>query len=205
MRARQAYDEKPPTIRARAPSRVELEDEDIIASRPSRAPAVPPARRGRDPLPVLSVKLEQLGWTRTTWEAAGVCASALMRTLSARAVLVHLYDASHGEIRIVGAHGAHAQDLLGAVETVADCVFASAAVTNGKPVHVALAGLSSRLVPRRHDILKATTSLDIVPVVVDGRCIAIIEALDVAAAWKHAVVRAMTFTAEHLATAVSGL
>jgi hypothetical protein len=199
LRARQAYDATPPTIRSRAPSAVELDDNDIVESKPkSGSPPPPPSLR--DAVPVLSVKLEQLARARTTWEAAGVCASALLRTLSARAVLVHQHDSVRGELRIIGAHGPAAQDLLGGIESVSDCVFMSAAVTNGKSVHAELDGLSARLVAHRHALLKAT-SIDVIPVVVDGRCVAVIEVVDIPPAWRPSAPRAMAFAAERFGAA----
>jgi hypothetical protein len=191
LRAREAYGTTPPSIRRRAPSGVALDDDDIIESAPATL---------RDPVPVLAVKLEQLAQARTTWEAAGMCAAALVRTLAARAVLVHLYDPARDELRIIGAHGPGAEDLLGGVATASDCVFATAVVTNKKPMLLDLDGLSTRLLPSRHHDLKARELLALAPVVVGERCVAVIEAVDVAAPWRTAALRTLAFAAERLAT-----
>jgi hypothetical protein len=203
MRAHQAYQSEPPTIRDRTPTSetIELEDDDILEATPT-SPAPGATIQGkslRDPLPVLSVKLQDLTAARSTWEAAGTCATALVRVLLARAVIVHLYDQGLSELRIIGVQCRKANDLLGATEPLSDDLFASAVVTNGKPVQVAFEGLPPRMIPERIRRLDATSSLTAVPVMVDHECVAIIEVVDLDERFEQRALIACMFAADRLA------
>lgn len=192
-----------PTPRPREPSSIDLADADIVDAtpRPSTPPPVPrAAQRRKDPMTMLREAIGELGFFSTPWQAAGVCAAALAKTLGARAVIVHSYDARTSEIRIIGAVGPKADLLLGAAALAEDDFVASNVISNGRPVRMLLEGGLPRIAPERARTVAASESLVAVPVNCGGAVLAMVEVVDAAQTSVSCVDAAMAYAAGQLAS-----
>ncbi len=130
--------------------------------------------------------------SKTSWQAAQTCASAVAETLGARAVLVLSLIDAESKLRVIGASGSNASDHLG--ETISsDDFIASAVVFNERSVVLTFDdGAPSG--PARLRALGARASLIAVPIMAGGACVGVIEVVDATGHEGHAV-----GSVEHLA------
>lgn len=145
-------------------------------------PVDAPARvHGRRPHPVHVVRqmVGELDTRATLSQGAAVCAAVLSGMLRARAVVIHAYDPSTSELRVIGAEGVGAGDLLGATHDVDDDLVAWTVLANGNPMTLLLDGELPRFAPARLRRVGAARSLLAVPVVASSGCVAIVEMIDV--------------------------
>ncbi len=184
-----AYASSPPVIRERIDTlneegqnelRDEIEEAPISTIR-VKAPsplAVVSSAVFPDPAEVLFDTTYELEFVETTLEAAQVCASALLRALGARSVMVHFYDARRRELRVMAAYGASADEVVGSVENVDDDLTGGAALCNEKTVSIELDGALPRTAARRLERVGARSLVVATPAMVSGRCVALVEAID---------------------------
>jgi hypothetical protein len=163
----------PSGIRAIAPSVHELLDDDILEE---EVVVAPPAKR--DPIATLLEDIGDLELFGSAWQAAGICAAALVKALGAEAVLVHAVDAQAAELRIIGVHGAKTRNLLGECATVEDDFVGSTVASNGRPMTMRFDGELPRVAPPRLGLVEAKRSLVAVPVMASSGCVAVIEVVD---------------------------
>jgi hypothetical protein len=109
-------------------------------------------------------------------QTAGICASMLGATLRAEAVIIHVHDPRSGQLRVIGADGAGALDLLGAIHYADDDVLASALVTTGEPL-MQIGGEPLRRAPPRLRRFAGAPSYLAVPIMTSRGCIAIVEVI----------------------------
>jgi hypothetical protein len=156
----------PPRQRA---DTIDVEDGDIVAMR-----TAPPSSRSlriassRAPL-APRVARESL------WQMAARHAGALAVALGARAVLIHLHD-DH-ELRVVGAAGVDADDLLGESD-VAATDFVARTLRESRSLTMCFEAGLPRVAPARLRRIGARWSLVAVPVVVASTRVALVEAVD---------------------------
>jgi len=189
-RVHDSYSTRPPAIRERLPT-LELVEDDIIEAVPA-------------PVASLSTSLP-VTLAGTAWQAARACATALRQALEARAVAIHALSPWTDEFRIIGAQGPATDHLLGSVVATDEDIVTSALCANGKPWTLGLGDCPSRIRPDRVDVVGATRSLVAVPILVDGRCIGIIEVFDVNPKWARDAIDACTFAGERLAEQLAAL
>lgn len=137
------------------------------------------------------------------WQAAAFCASALARTLGARAVLVHLHDRVRDELRTIAVASKKPNDLLGEVTSVDDDVVALSVVANRKPMVLRFEGKLPRMIPERLRKLGASRSLHATPVLGKDRCFALVEVVDPCGPLALRTAEATAFVAERLARVLS--
>lgn len=217
----------PPPHRAPAPSTVDLADDDImevrpgappssrpisqIVAKPVRASMAPPAAiripqqavpkitlLKRDALERVKEAVGELQYFATPWQAAGVCAQALLKALGARAVIIHTYDTRSTELRVVAAQGPKADLLLGASALVEDDFVGSTVVANKKPMSMFIDGDLPRFAPERLRAMEATKSLVASPAIVKGEVVAMIEVVDAGEANAPVVEKAIAHVATQL-------
>jgi hypothetical protein len=131
---------------------VELGEQDIVEEAASKP--VPPALVAIDRF---------LSLPRTTWQAADVCASALVKGLGARAVLIH--ERCHdGTFRIIGVHGLRTHDLLGANEAGAHDLVVTTLRTTEQAVIFPIRSKLPPSAPNRFSVVGATHAVLVIPV-----------------------------------------
>jgi hypothetical protein len=146
----------------------------------------------------------ELEHAASSWQAASICAGALVKALGARAVVVHSHDLVRRELRTIGVHGDRVGDLLGGSDLSDDDLVASAVICNEKPVTMRFDGELPRLAPRRLEILGAPHTLVAVPAMAWGRCVGMIEVVDPDERVAARVADSASYVAERLAAYLSG-
>jgi hypothetical protein len=206
---------KIPPHRAAISSVVDLIDADIVETKaaPKSAPKVATRSSTPPPMPVkaspirlvkrgaLDVVKEAVGeleWFATPWQAAGVCAQALMKALGAGAVIIHTHDARTTELRVVAAQGPKADVLLGAAALVEDDFVGSTVVANKKPMSMFIDGELPRIAPDRLRAMGAAKSLVASPAITNGEVVAMIEVVDASEKDAALVEKAMAHVATQL-------
>jgi hypothetical protein len=127
---------------------------------------------------------------------AEIAAASLAATLDARAVVIHTHDPKTKELRVVGAWGENASGLLGETGSSDDDFVASTVITNREPLTMPLTAGLPRVAPRRLGVLGAARSLVAVPILSGGRCVGVIELIDVEAVLFARVVKACAAVGE---------
>jgi hypothetical protein len=148
-------------------------------------------------LDVVKERIGELEYFATPWQAAGVCAQALMKALGARAVIIHTHDAPRAEIRVVAATGPKSDALLGASALVEDDFVGSTVIANRKPMTMFIDGELPRFAPDRLRAVGAEKSLVTAPAIANDDVVAMIEVVD-AETTGATVERAMDYTAKQL-------
>lgn len=120
--------------------------------------------------------LEILG---NTWQAAAFSAAVLLKTLHARAVIIHAIHEPNAELRIIGVKGAETSELLGEITALDDDFVGSTVASNGRPLTMKLEGELPRVLPMRFRTVRASSSLVAAPIIEAGRCVGLIEVIDV--------------------------
>ena len=197
---------KIPPPRGRVSSVVDLADADIVEAKPAPSPSrkpisqviakpvrassvPPPIRIPANPVPKVTLlkrdavervkeAIGELEYFATPWQAAGVCAQALEKALGARAIIIHSYDPSTTELRVVAAQGPKADALLGASALVEDDFVGSTVVANKKPMTMFIDGDLPRIAPERLRAVGAAKSLLSAPAIAKGAVVAVIEVVD---------------------------
>jgi hypothetical protein len=174
----------PSALAGENPPALELSEDDLEEA-DAAARSVPPpcsTRRALQAIDRLREDIGDLELLGTTWQAAGVCAAALAKAVSARAVFVHSHDIARSEIRVIGAHGPGAQDFLGSAADVDDDFVAATLIANGRPLTLTFDGSLPRLAPERLRQVGAERALVAIPVMSPGgasaSCLAILEVVD---------------------------
>jgi hypothetical protein len=103
----------------------------------------------------------------------------MAKTLDARGVIIHRYDASARELRIIGVSGANTEELLGTVGDVDDDFIAMNVLASGQRMRVRVDGALPELTPRRLRALGTSRSIVALPVMRGPVCAAMIELVDV--------------------------
>jgi hypothetical protein len=129
---------------------------------------------------------------------ASIAAASLGAGFDARAVLIHVRDPETAELRVIGAWGEGASVLLGAVGSSDDDFVASTVVANGR-LTMDLTGGLPRVAPLRIEVLGAARSLIAVSIVASGRCVGLIEVVDVDESLTDRLAKACAAVAESLA------
>ena len=182
-------------------SRAPAEEEDLPET------AVPPSSspsdvHAGDPLAALVDRLKPLASMRTSWQAATLCASALQEVLRARAVVVRGLDVDTGELRVIGADSASADHLLGM--TTAVDPLSAASLQDARHQVVRLKGPSRpATLPSYARRMGVTCSVVLVPVVVAGRPVAVIEVFDPHERFEASGPRLAAHAAERLAISLA--
>jgi hypothetical protein len=149
------------------------------------------------PLPrVLATGLRRIERASTSWEAATITTEVLATTLKARTVLVLAHNEPKSELRIIGAAGAGAMDLLAQTVSTDDFI-SSAVLMNERSLALSLDADLPRDPERLHTI-GVESSLIAVPVISDGTCAGIIEVFDPTGTDGHVI-----GTVEHVARVVA--
>ena len=164
---------------ARALAEPELLADDDILEEVSTAPrtrSLPPPVR--DPLERLREAVGELEYLATPWQAAGVCAAALMRVLGARAVIVHTYDRKACELRAIAVESLAPTELLGAITDVSDDADLVRVVATGKASSVRFDGPTPRAVPDRLSAVAPKHGAVSAPAMAPEGCVALIEVVD---------------------------
>jgi hypothetical protein len=175
-----------------APARLPADEEPASGIR-SVSPSIP------DPLDILFDAVYELEFADSPESAALVCAKALQDALLAKAVVVHSHHLTRREIRVIGAVGPSASQVLGTVEPGEDDFVASTAICNGKPLTMTFHGELPRLAPARLSTLSASRSLVAVPILAWNRCVALIEVIDADDDYASRVADAVAYVGERLA------
>lgn len=152
---------------------MDLEDGQIVEVRTS---APPPLPRSRDAISDAITRV--LSTKGGPWQVAGRAAKEIVRILRARTVLVHLYDARRGEVRVIGADGRCGQDFLGTVEPADEDFVASTLLANGKSLTISFDGEIPRVAPERLHTMGAKRSLAAVPMRTKAGFVGMIEIVD---------------------------
>jgi hypothetical protein len=189
---------------------IDLDDDDYADETQPRTipPPLPPTSgitltADRDPADVLFDAIDELPLAKSVREAAEICAAALAKALSARAVIVHQHHLVRGELRAIAVHGWRAADLVGSCERANGTSPAARAVREQAQV-VTRVDEAPSIMPPRFVIVGAKSSVLATPVVSWGRCIALIEVVDADERWVHLGPAAATYVAKRLAEFVSG-
>lgn len=153
-------------------------------------------------LRAISAALDSLAVDATPWQVASRCASAVAEALEAHAVVVLHHDEDAQEARIIGLHGPRADGLLGSATRIADDYLFTAVLTNETPVVLRLDGTLPRFLPERHRALGGVQSLTAFPVLRDGRCVGVVELLDVAEERRRLAMDGCGLVARRLAVAL---
>lgn len=150
------------------------------SARPSAAPTAPPppASRARDPIDVLDETIGELEYFGTAAQAATICATALAKTLGARAVVIHQHDDKARQLRSIAVDGPKSRPLLGSATRVDDDLLASIVVATGKPTALSFDGTLPRIAPQRLRTAGAARSVVATPAMWAGSCVAVIEVID---------------------------
>jgi hypothetical protein len=156
----------------------------------------PSSRTPSDAAVNLTTAARELESAKTSWDAAATCARLVCEALGARAVLVLSF--SEETLRVIGAAGANATDLLG--ETIAPDDFISEAVLYNLRSLVLTFDDELPAAPARLRELDARSSLVAVPIIAEGRCVGVIEVVNPETHEGH-IVGAI----EHLARSLAGL
>jgi hypothetical protein len=109
-------------------------------------------------------------------QTAAICASMLGATLRADAVIIHVHDPRSGQLRVVGAAGVGASELLGGIHYADDDVFASTVVATSEPL-MQMGGQPLRRAPARLRQFAWARSYLAVPIMTSRGCIAIVEVI----------------------------
>jgi hypothetical protein len=148
-------------------------------------------------LGALRSRLADLPPKATVWQTAGVGAFALAGAVGARAVVVHAVDTKHSELRVVGAEGRRAHDLLGGTADIHEDLIGSSVLEFLASFTLNIEGSARDGLPERLRLLGATSSVHALPVMVGSRCVAILEVIDARAS--GACFGAMELLAERIA------
>jgi hypothetical protein len=168
---------------------VELPESDLLEASASPVP---------DPIARIREDVGDLELFGTAWQAAAFSASVLSKSLGARAVIIHAVDASTLELRIIAVKGGNTNDLLGETAVVDDDFVGSTVASNGRPLTMAFDRELPRVLPSRFATVGAKSSLFAAPLIVSGRCVGLIEVVDVAASAAAIVTDACALVAERL-------
>jgi hypothetical protein len=195
-----------PVVAAPAPAPVVAPEREAMLPAPAPlgvalpAPAVAMGRFGSltDPTDVLFDVLSDLGFADTLKSAATMCADALARALGARAVIIHMHDHAHSELRAIAAFGPRTTALVGSTEPSDDDFIASAVICNGAPVSMTFDGELPRLAPRRLRVIGVNRSVVAVPAMVWKRCAAVIEVIDADVRHAHRAADSASYVAQRL-------
>jgi hypothetical protein len=103
----------------------------------------------------------------------------LAKTLDARAVVIHRYDARVRELRIIGIEGPNSDGLLGSVANADDDFVAMNVLASEQTMTVRIDGELPELAPRRLRALGTSRSIVALPIMRGTACIAVIELVDV--------------------------
>lgn len=127
----------------------------------------------------LVASINKIRAANTPWTVAGGCATVLAKTLDARAVVIHRYDASVRELRIIGIEGASSDGLLGSVSNADDDFVAMNVLAGEQTMTVRIDGALPELAPLRLRALGASRSVVALPVMSGAACVALVELVDV--------------------------
>jgi hypothetical protein len=167
----------------------ELPESDLLEAPEPAAP---------DPMARIREDIGDLELFGTAWKAAAFSASVLSKSLRARAVIIHAVDAPTSELRIVAVKGASTSDLLGETAAVDDDFVGSTVTSNGRPLKMTFDRELPRVLPSRFATVRAQRSLVAVPLIASGRCVGLIEVVDVAASAEAIVTEACALVADRL-------
>lgn len=152
-----------------------------------------------DPTDILFDVLCELEFADTAKGAAQMCADGLARALGARAVIIHMHDDGHSELRTLAAHGPRTAALVGSTEPSEDDFIGGAVLCNGKPVSMSFDGELPMLAPRRLKVIGVNRSVVAVPAMIWKRCVAIIEVVDADERYAPRTSDAASYVAKRLA------
>jgi hypothetical protein len=161
-------------------------------------------RCGLTSLYKVAKSLEGIASGATSWQVAGGCASAIADALEARAVVIHHHDPVASELRSIGAHGPKSGDLLGGTMKADDDLVVTVVLTNERPLMLRIDGALPRFIAERHRLLEASRSIDVVPIVGGGGCVAVIEIIDVGEGREEHVLKACELVAQRLRAVLAG-
>jgi len=154
----------------------------------------PPSSSLLDPIPVVMVKLGDLGSVKSSEHAANVASSALSKALKAKAVLIHVV--SDSESRILGSDPTTAKDPFGVKDLAMDDGIASSVMTSKRPLTLRFEDESA--LPRRLALLGAERSYVCVPVTIDRGRVVIVEVVDADPRFGARVLDACEYVADRL-------
>lgn len=147
-----------------------------VAHTPVGVPPRAPALSRPSATELLFESMGDLPLFETPLEAASFCLNEIMRVMRGRAALVHLLDMPTGDFVCICAMGSRASSLLGS--RVTDDWMIEGAASRGAPLAMEYEGEASASPRPRHAFFGDPWNVIVVPVLLRGRCVAVIELVD---------------------------
>lgn len=147
-----------------------------VPARPASKPPSSPIDLSR-PREYLLDAMRKLQSLRTELQGGRHCLYELSRAIPARAGLLHLFDASKGHFECVLTTGARAERFLRSTIPQDDNL-THATILHGRPLKWDYTKEGRNTPPKRHAFFIGPRSAIIAPVMVDRRCLALLELVD---------------------------